>query len=91
MVSELVSNAVRHGPPSRVFLRIIDGSGSIRVEVQQLSSPRPISNGEDKPSSGYGLKIVEVLSDSWGTGDPEWAGVWFEVFAPLGAPTERQN
>lgn len=78
MVSELVTNAVRHGPPGRVFLRLIESQESLRVEVQQLPESAPTLNGE-KPRSGFGLKIVEALSDAWGTGDPDWAGVWFEI------------
>lgn len=78
MVSELVTNAVRYGPSGRVYLRLIDGD-VLRVEVQQLSNSETTLNGHYKPGSGYGLKIVEALSDAWGTGDPEWAGIWFEV------------
>ncbi|MGH8957283.1 MAG: ATP-binding protein [Acidimicrobiia bacterium] len=78
MTSELVSNAVRHGPPGRVYLRLIEGTESLRVEVQQLHQNGTTLNGE-KPRSGFGLRIVEALSDSWGTGDPDWAGVWFEI------------
>jgi anti-sigma regulatory factor (Ser/Thr protein kinase) len=78
MVSELVTNAVRHGPAGRVYLRIIDGD-TLRVEVQQLSDSEATLNGYQRPGSGFGLKIVEALSDAWGTGDPEWRGVWFEV------------
>ncbi|HJU80537.1 MAG TPA: ATP-binding protein [Acidimicrobiia bacterium] len=75
MVSELVTNAVRHGT-GRIFLRLINDD-VLRVEVQQLS--KASLNGHQNARSGYGLKIVAELSDSWGTGDPEWAGVWFEV------------
>jgi hypothetical protein len=56
---------------------LIEGQDSLRVEVQQLHET-PTLNGK-KPRSGFGLKIVETLSDSWGTGDPDWAGVWFEM------------
>ena len=78
MVSELVTNAVRHGPRGRVFLRLIESKESLRVEVQQLHETATTLNGK-KPRSGFGLKIVEALSDAWGTGDPDWAGVWFEI------------
>ena len=78
MVSELVTNAVRHGPRGRVFLRLIETKESLRVEVQQLHETAATLNGK-KPRSGFGLKIVEALSDAWGTGDPDWAGVWFEI------------
>ena len=78
MVSELVTNAVRHGPSGRVYLRVIDGD-VLRVEVQQLAQSETTLNGDHRPGSGYGLKIVESLSDAWGTGDPERAGIWFEI------------
>lgn len=78
MVSELVTNAVRHGPSGRIYLRLIDGD-VLRVEVQQLGQSETTLNGDQRPRSGYGLKIVEALSDAWGTGDPEWQGIWFEV------------
>ncbi|MGH8923344.1 MAG: ATP-binding protein, partial [Acidimicrobiia bacterium] len=78
MVSELVTNAVRHGPRGRVLLEMIEGMESLRVEVRQLPQTKPTFNG-GKPSTGFGLKIVAALADSWGTGDPDWVGVWFEM------------
>jgi anti-sigma regulatory factor (Ser/Thr protein kinase) len=78
MVSELVTNAVRHGSRGRVFLRLIESKETLRVEVQQLHETATTLNGK-KPRSGFGLQIVEALSDAWGTGDPDWTGVWFEI------------
>ena len=81
MVSELVTNAVRHGSLSRVSLRLIEDEERLRVEVQQLSKTDAPFNGDKSHGSGFGLKIVAALSDAWGTGDPDWTGVWFEIEA----------
>ena len=75
LVSEVVTNAVRHASQEAILLRTIERANSIRVEVRQLPQRFPTLNEE---TFGYGLRVVDALSESWGTGDPDWSGVWFE-------------
>jgi anti-sigma regulatory factor (Ser/Thr protein kinase) len=81
IVTELVTNAVRHGPGGPVQLAIEAGGHGVRGEVadpgpgirrQQLMRRRPTEEG------GRGLFLVDALSDSWGLSDSR-SRVWFEV------------
>ena len=85
IVSELATNSVRHAgckdadelsmeadvQPDRVRVRLSDpGNG---FEVHQ---PGPPSNGS---AGGYGLVLLDRLSDRWGVQRENGFAVWFEV------------
>jgi serine/threonine-protein kinase RsbW len=81
IVTELVTNAVRHGPGGPVEVAIEVGGNGVRGEVadpgpgirrQQLVRRRATDNG------GRGLFLVDALSDSWGLAE-DCSRVWFEV------------
>ena len=85
LVTELVTNAVRHasvGPeqPVRVGLRRLPRL--VRVEVTDPGSGfarvHPRSNGDE--SGGWGLLLVDRIADRWGVW-PTASGtcVWFEI------------
>ena len=83
IVTELVSNAVRHGPGGPVEIAIEAGGSGVRGEVadpgpgihhQKLARRRPTDEG------GRGLFLVDALSDSWGLAGDR-SRVWFEVAA----------
>ncbi|WP_405010153.1 ATP-binding protein [Kitasatospora sp. NBC_01539] len=65
-VSELVTNALRHGgPPVRLRLRI--AGGSLRIEVQDGGPGSPVLRGPDPEAvSGRGLALVQAVSQEWG-------------------------
>ena len=85
VVSELVSNSVRHGRLSlhdRILLSVTVSGVSVRGSV---CDPGP---GFEKPSEarprpdlsgGWGLPIVERISDRWGVERNNHACVWFEI------------
>jgi anti-sigma regulatory factor (Ser/Thr protein kinase) len=80
IVSELVTNAVKHGPEGRVKLRLRREGNTIRGEVQdEGTSPfglrRKVRLG---PDGGLGLRLVDSLSDRWGV-EAGTARVWFEL------------
>jgi anti-sigma regulatory factor (Ser/Thr protein kinase) len=84
-VSEIVSNAVRHGTAhDRSQIRmVIETSGSaLRVEVEQPGPAHPsvIEPRIDDPDrvGGFGMRIVERLADAWGTTAGPPGVVWFE-------------
>jgi anti-sigma regulatory factor (Ser/Thr protein kinase) len=93
VISELLSNALRHAVPLpgsniRVAWRI--DADSVQVSVRDGGGPTRPELGEPTPGAtgGRGLRIVQKLSRSWGTttGD-EGTTVWAEV--PVrSAPTE---
>ena len=75
LVSELVTNAVRHGAGAHVILRLILRGSRLRIEVRQTGEFDQLIPGS---SGGFGLKIVDALSDAWGKGEG-WNGVWLET------------
>jgi anti-sigma regulatory factor (Ser/Thr protein kinase) len=80
MVSELVTNSVRHAA-SEFTVSIDRNETRIRVAVSDLGERRPsMRNPGPTEPSGRGLQIVDALSDDWGV--TETAGrsgktVWF--------------
>ena len=88
VISELLSNALRHAEPlPGSGLRVawdLDG-GSVRVSVSDGGAATRPELGEPTPyhTGGRGLRIVERLSRRWGTlSDAEGTTVWAEVQVP---------
>ncbi len=85
LISEIVTNAVRHGA-GKVVLRLrLDPPGigiAVADDGEQMpefsASPPPI----DEPS-GRGLLIVDAIASQWGVEaneDPPGKTVWFDVY-----------
>lgn len=86
LVSELATNAIRHGsPPVRLSLRL--HGDRLRVEVTD-SSPALPELGHPGPdqTGGRGLQIVQQLAARWGSSAsrrPLGKTVWFELSGML--------
>jgi anti-sigma regulatory factor (Ser/Thr protein kinase) len=84
LVSELVTNAVRHAriAPGDVIRLIVDiGGRALRVEVHDPGGgfvPRQPEPDPARPS-GWGLYLVDELADRWGVDSDEATLVWFEL------------
>ncbi|MEU6115417.1 ATP-binding protein [Streptomyces sp. NPDC047117] len=88
-VSELATNALRHGvPPGRAFrLRLYqyaDDGGTVRIEVHdsgpgwpRTPSPPPGADAE----RGRGLLLVAALADKWGVYERDPGKVVWGEFA----------
>jgi anti-sigma regulatory factor (Ser/Thr protein kinase) len=77
-VSELVTNAVRHGPAGDGLQILIDRHESaIRVSVHQRAGSFRIDRSQRTGVGGLGLMIVEKVSDAWGVDNQ--TGAWFEI------------
>jgi anti-sigma regulatory factor (Ser/Thr protein kinase) len=82
LVTELVTNAVLHAgaPGSPVLLRVTTSPRHLRVEVHdrgpgfEMRKPKPRGS-----SGGYGLFLVERMSDRWGVQRNDTTYVWFEL------------
>jgi anti-sigma regulatory factor (Ser/Thr protein kinase) len=76
LVSELATNAVRHGV-GRIELRVTRTPTGLRFTVGDEGGrhPTPRTPGDD---GGFGLHLVDDLSDRWGHGT-EGTSVWFDV------------
>jgi anti-sigma regulatory factor (Ser/Thr protein kinase) len=80
IISELVTNALRHGPDRPISLRLRRDGESIRGEVEDEGHGKvQIWRERDRGASGgYGLPIVDAMSDRWGVQDGT-SRVWFEL------------
>ena len=84
LVSELVTNAVRHAnlATADVILLVIDmGDHMLRVEVHDPGGgfvPSAPSPDPARPS-GWGLYLVAELADRWGVDSDDRTLVWFEL------------
>ena len=92
LVSELVTNAIKHGQPS-ILLRVRTDPPGIGVEVHDEGPGEPvISAGEpcNDERSGRGLRMVAELASTWGVRHPdEGPGkvVWFTLRPTTSTPT----
>ena len=87
LVSELVTNSVRHaqiGPEDSIVLKVALERDSVRVEVIdggpgfEAPADEPSTESARESGSGWGLFFVDQLADRWAT-DPSAGLVWFEI------------
>ena len=80
MLSELVTNAVRH---TRTLLRVdvLVTDRTVRVALTDDAPDLPILRNPDHDAThGRGILIVHTLARSWGTIHSDGSkAVWFEV------------
>jgi anti-sigma regulatory factor (Ser/Thr protein kinase) len=84
LVSELVTNSIRHarrGEADEVELEVSLTPELVHVRVTDhgpgfQAAPR---GPQDDPASGWGLFLVEQLSDRWGVELNGSTQVWFEL------------
>jgi len=82
LVTELVTNSVRHAGAAAVELVVQVGADRVRVEVANPGVPfEPLVREAGRESeSGWGLFLIDRLSDSWGViDDAGYQRVWFEI------------
>jgi anti-sigma regulatory factor (Ser/Thr protein kinase) len=78
MVSELVSNACRHGT-GRIELCVHSGAEGMRASVRDEGVGQNIASPGPRPErGGWGLMFVDQLADAWGIEDGS-SRVWFSV------------
>ena len=83
LVSELVTNAIRHAEASggHVGLDVSIKGDSVRVEVADPGEgfePSPRNDSMTKPG-GWGLYLVDRIADRWGVIKNRMTRVWFEI------------
>ena len=81
LVSELVTNAVRHADGEAVRLIVALKGSTLRIEVHDPGSGFELKAPPDDPlrASGWGLVLVEELADRWGVDRNPRTRVWFEM------------
>jgi anti-sigma regulatory factor (Ser/Thr protein kinase) len=84
LVSELVTNAIKHGQPS-ILLRVRSEPPGIGVEVHDAGPADPVIAAEppeENQRSGRGLRMVAALASAWGVDRPadgQGKIVWFTL------------
>jgi diguanylate cyclase (GGDEF)-like protein len=82
LMSELVTNSVKHAGTAEIRVDIWPTAGSITVVVTDdgpgfvpVAQPAAIADQD----GGFGLPLLDTLSEAWGSGSDREAWVWFEV------------
>jgi anti-sigma regulatory factor (Ser/Thr protein kinase) len=96
MVTEAVTNAVRHAPPvadDEIRLRFETDEGVVRTFVTDGGSWFVSgANGNGERGLHFGLKIIDALSRRWGITVDGVKTLWFEVEArEAQEPAKRQR
>lgn len=80
LLTELVTNALRHGLPPVTANLIVQGS-QIRVEVCDSSDAAPtVLHTSPESTGGRGMKLVSSLATRWGWSEMLTGKcVWFEL------------
>lgn len=83
MVSELVSNSIRHAPPEP------DGGIVLKLHVDDVNARAAVIDGGrrfdfeqatfDPKTPHFGLMLVDQLADRWGLSLDGEKAVWFEI------------
>jgi anti-sigma regulatory factor (Ser/Thr protein kinase) len=81
LVTELVTNAVRHGKADMVDLALVAAPDRVRVEIAHAgpSFQPPAPPRRRFSDGGLGLLLVDRLADRWGVTENDHTAVWFEV------------
>jgi anti-sigma regulatory factor (Ser/Thr protein kinase) len=81
LVSELVTNSVRHAATGELILEVSISHETIHVCVTDGGPGFEVAPRapDDDPGSGWGLFLVEQLSDRWGVELNGHTQVWFEI------------
>lgn len=100
VVSELVTNAVRHGPGRGPIHLEVRRDGVVRIEVQDqgegFEAPARKLPDPGIPTGGFGLSIVGRLSADWGItvragSTLVWAELPVHDTVDAGAPTRSSH
>lgn len=83
VISELVSNGVRHARGDGLVLRVWRRGATIRVEVENGGGGFRLQSSPDRPDEGagggLGLHLVAVISERWGLESNGTTIVWAEL------------
>lgn len=80
LVSELVTNSLRHTGSADIELEVWSSDEVVRVDVSDRGAGFDV-DGPPRPgkASGWGLFMVDRLADRWGVETNGTTRVWFEL------------
>jgi serine/threonine-protein kinase RsbW len=85
LLTELITNALRHADmkvDDEIGVRAELSGGIVRIEVSDPGRDGPVEVREPGPrGGGYGLMLVERLTDHWGVEHRDGTMVWAELSA----------
>ena len=76
LVSELLTNSVRHSVSEGIDVTIKASEAKVRVEV---TDEGPGFTPHEPRGDGWGLAIVEKVADRWGMKEGDKFTVWAEI------------
>ena len=95
LVSELVTNSVRHsdaGKRATVQMQVLVSESTLHIEVADGGKgfePKPRDADRTRPG-GWGLYLVDQLADRWGVATDRLTRVWFEMDQGGRSPGTRE-
>ena len=92
LVSELVTNSLRHTGSAEIQLEVWRSEEVVRITVSDHGAGFDLG-GPPQPgdASGWGLFMVDRLADRWGVDSDGDTCVWFELMRPAaGGRTQRE-
>ena len=80
LLSEVVTNAVRHGRGGTILVAVTLSPSHLLAQVHDDSSNLPVRRGAGE-TGGWGLGLLDELSTQWGVDQHSGDGktVWFEI------------
>lgn len=80
LLSEVVTNAVRHARGGTILIAVTLSRGHLLAQVRDDSSNPPVRRPAGE-SGGWGLGLLDELSTQWGVDQhtDEGKTVWFEI------------
>ena len=85
LLTELITNALRHAdmtPDDQIGVKAELSQGIVRIEVSDPGRDGPVEVRAPGPrGGGYGLLLVDRLTDQWGVDRRDGTMVWAELSA----------
>jgi len=82
MISELVSNSVRHARPAEgapITVSAGASNGAVWFKVADSGERGSVTRRPAQPNGGMGLNILDAVASRWGTSHGDGTQVWFEL------------
>jgi anti-sigma regulatory factor (Ser/Thr protein kinase) len=92
LVSELVTNSLRHTGSARIGLEVWSSADVVRVLVSDYGVGFDVSGPpQPRETSGWGLFMVNRLADRWGVERGDITRVWFEFSRSRAGGNDRRD